>query len=171
MEPPQLPQQSTWAGLREAQSMTLAEPKTGMAVIIDIGETKDIHPRNKDDVGYRLSLAALKVAYGKNIVYSGPIFKSMEVNGDQIVLEFNHVGAGLLVKDKYGYLKSFTIAGSDKKFVWAKAYLAPGNKVIVTSDDIKNPVAVRYAWADNPDDANLYNQEGLPASPFRTDNW
>jgi len=171
MEPPQLPQQSTWAGLREAQTMTLAEPKTGMAVIIDIGETKDIHPRNKDDVGYRLSLAALKVAYGKDIVYSGPIFKSMEVNGDHIVLEFNHVGAGLLVKDKYGYLKSFTIAGSDKKFVWAKAYLAPGNKVIVTSDVIKNPVAVRYAWADNPDDANLYNQEGLPASPFRTDNW
>jgi sialate O-acetylesterase len=171
MEPSQFPQQSTWAGLREAQTMTLAEPKTGMAVIIDIGEAKNIHPRNKDDVGYRLSLAALKVTYGKDIVYSGPMFKSMEVNGDKIVLEFDHVGTGLLVKDKYGYLKSFTIAGSDKKFTWAKAYLAPGNKVIVTSDVIKNPVAVRYAWADNPDDANLYNQEGLPASPFRTDNW
>jgi sialate O-acetylesterase len=171
MEPPQLPQQSTWAGLREAQTMTLAEPKTGMAVIIDIGEAKNIHPRNKDDVGYRLSLAALKVAYGKDIVYSGPMFKSMEVNGDKIVLEFDHAGTGLLVKDKYGYLKSFTIAGSDKKFTWAKAYLAPGNKVIVASDVIKNPVAVRYAWADNPDDANLFNQEGLPASPFRTDNW
>ncbi len=171
MEPPKAPQQSSWAGLREAQTMTLSEPNTGMAVIIDIGEAKDIHPRNKDDVGYRLSRAALKVTYGKDIVYSGPLYKSMKVEGDRVVIEFDHVGSGLVAKDKYGYLKSFTIAGDDKKFVWARAFLAPGNKVIVTSDKVKNPVAVRYAWADNPDDANLYNAEGLPASPFRTDNW
>jgi sialate O-acetylesterase len=171
MEPPQVPQQSSWAGLREAQTMTLSVPKTGMAVIIDIGEAKDIHPRNKDDVGYRLSLAALKIAYGKDIVYSGPIFKSMEINGDKAILEFDHTGSGLAVRDKYGYLKSFAVAGSDKKFEWAKATVAPGNKVIVTCDKVKAPVAVRYAWADNPDDANLYNLEGLPASPFRTDDW
>jgi len=171
MEPPQVPQQSSWAGLREAQTMTLSLPKTGMAVIIDIGEAKDIHPRNKDDVGYRLSLAALKIAYGKDLVYSGPIFKSMEISGDKAILEFDHVGSGLVAKDRYGYLKAFAIAGPDKKFVWAKAYIAPGNKVVVASDVVRNPVAVRYAWADNPDDANLYNLEGLPASPFRTDDW
>jgi sialate O-acetylesterase len=171
MEPPQSPQQSTWAGLREAQTMTLAEPKTGMAVIIDIGEAKNIHPANKDDVGYRLSLAALKVAYGKDLVYSGPLFKSLKIDGNKAILEFDHVGSGLVVKDKYGYLKSFAIAGADKKFVWARASLVEGNKIVVSCEAVKNPVAVRYAWADNPDDANLYNKEGLPASPFRTDNW
>jgi len=171
MEPPQLPQQSSWAGLREAQTMTLGVPKTGMAVIIDIGEAKDIHPRNKDDVGYRLSLAALKIAYGREIVYSGPVYKAMEVSGDKIILEFDHVGSGLEARDKYGYLKAFAIAGPDKKFVWAKAYIVSGNKVVVMNDAVKNPVAVRYAWADNPDDANFYNLEGLPASPFRTDSW
>jgi sialate O-acetylesterase len=171
MEPPKVPQQSSWAGLREAQTMTLAEPNTGMAVIIDIGDAKDIHPRNKDDVGYRLSLAALKKAYGRDIVYSGPIYKSMKIDNDKIILDFDQVGSGLEIHDKYGYLKAFAIAGADKKFVWAKAYITPDNKVAVYSPDVKNPVAVRYAWADNPDDANLYNKEGLPASPFRTDDW
>ncbi len=171
MEPPQFPQESSWAGLREAQSMTLKVPQTGMAVIIDIGESKDIHPRNKDDVGHRLALAALKITYGKDVVYSGPIYRSLEISGDRIVLDFDNTGSGLIAKDKYGYLRSFAIAGPDKKFVWAKAYIAPGNKVVVMHADIKNPVAVRYAWADNPDDANLYNAEGLPASPFRTDDW
>jgi len=171
MEPPQAPQQSSWAGLREAQTMTLSVPNTGMAVIIDIGEAKDIHPRNKDEVGYRLALAALSKAYGKDLVYSGPVYKNMKIEADRVTLEFDHIGSGLTAKDKYGYLKSFAVAGSDKKFVWAKAYLTPDNKVIVTCETVKNPVAVRYAWADNPDDANLYNKEGLPASPFRTDNW
>jgi sialate O-acetylesterase len=170
MEPSQFPQQSTWAGLREAQTMALSLPATGMAVIIDIGEAKNIHPRNKDDVGYRLSLAALKTAYGKDLVYSGPLYKSMQTEGNKIIIDFDQVGSGLMVKDKYGYLKSFSIAGADKKFVWARATLE-GNKVVVYSDAVKNPVAVRYAWADNPDDANLYNIEGLPASPFRTDEW
>jgi sialate O-acetylesterase len=171
MEPPQVPQQSSWAGLREAQTMTLGVPQTGMAVIIDIGEAKDIHPRNKDEVGYRLALAALKVTYGQDVVYSGPVYKSMEISGDRIILGFDPVGSGLVAKDKYGYLRSFAIAGPDRKFVWAKAYITAGNKVVVMHDAVKNPVAVRYAWADNPDDANLYNIEGLPASPFRTDDW
>lgn len=171
MEPAIVPQESSWAGLREAQSMTLSVPATGMAVIIDIGEAKDIHPRNKDDVGYRLSLAAMKVAYGKDVVYSGPVYKSMTVNGNEATLEFTSAGSGLVAKDRYGYLKSFMVAGADRKFVWAKAWLAPGNKVVVSSPLVPDPVAVRYAWADNPDDANLYNIEGLPASPFRTDDW
>ncbi len=171
MEPPLVPQESSWAGLREAQNMALSLPATGMAVIIDIGEAKDIHPKDKDDVGYRLSLAALKTTYGKDIVYSGPIYKSMKVDGNSIVIDFTNTGTGLVSHDKYGYLKSFMIAGDDRKFVWAKAWIGPNNTVVVTSDEVKNPVAVRYAWADNPDDANLYNKEGLPASPFRTDNW
>jgi sialate O-acetylesterase len=171
MEPIAEPQESSWAGLREAQTMALSLPKTGMAVIIDIGEAKDIHPKDKDNVGLRLSLAAQKVTYGKDVVYSGPIYKSIEIAGNSITIDFTNTGSGLMVKDKYGYLKSFMIAGADKKFVWARATVAPGNKVIVSSDVVKNPVAVRYAWADNPDDANLYNKEGLPASPFRTDNW
>jgi sialate O-acetylesterase len=171
MEASSTPQESTWAGLREAQTMTLSEPKTGMAVIIDIGEAKDIHPRNKDDVGYRLSLAALKVAYGRDIVYTGPLYKSMKIEGNNIILDFNGIGSGLVANDRYGYLKAFAVAGEDRKFVWAQAYITPDNKVVVSSDEVKAPIAVRYAWANNPDDANLYNAEGLPASPFRTDSW
>ncbi len=169
-EPAPVPGNSDWAELREAQLMTLSVPKTGMAVIIDIGEANDIHPRNKQDVGYRLSLAARKIAYNEDLVYSGPIFKSYTINGNKIEIEFDHVGSGLMAKDKYGYLKGFTIAGEDQQFKWAKAYIQD-NKVIVFSDEVSSPVAVRYAWADNPDDANLYNKEGLPASPFRTDKW
>jgi sialate O-acetylesterase len=172
MEPAGAPQEnSSWAGLREAQTMTLSVPATGMAVIIDIGEEKDIHPRNKDDVGYRLSLAAMKVAYGQDLVCSGPMYKSMSVNGNEITIDFASVGTGLVAKDKYGYLKAFSVAGSDRKFVWAKARITDGNKVVVSAPGVITPVAVRYAWADNPDDANLYNLEGLPASPFRSDSW
>jgi sialate O-acetylesterase len=169
MEAKDQPEQSEWAELREAQSITLGLPKTGQAVIIDIGQADDIHPRNKQDVGYRLALAALKVRYGKDIVYSGPVYESMAVDGNKIVLRFSDVGKGLTVKDKYGYLRGFAIAGKDEKFVWAKAFV-DGDKVVVYSDSVKEPVAVRYGWANNPD-ANLYNAEGLPASPFRTDNW
>jgi sialate O-acetylesterase len=171
MEPPENPQASSWAGLREAQTMALKLPQTGMAVTIDIGERKDIHPRNKDDVGMRLALAALKTTYSKDIVHSGPIFKSMKVVGNSIVVDFENTGSGLVVHDKYGYLKAFTIAGEDGKFVWAKAEITDGNKVVVSAPGVNSPAAVRYAWADNPDDANLYNREGLPASPFRTDSW
>ena len=165
-----VPVESDWAELREAQSMTLSLPKTGQAVIIDIGERDDIHPKNKQDVGYRLALAGEKVAYGKDIVYSGPTYQSMKKDGDKVILTFSNTGSGLMLKDKYGYAKGFAIAGDNKKFVWAKAHVE-GDKVIVSADGITNPVAVRYAWGNNPDDANLYNKEGLPTSPFRTDNW
>lgn len=165
------PGDSDWAELREAQSMTLSMPNTGMAVIIDIGEANDIHPRNKLDVGLRLAQSALNVAYGyKDIVHSGPVFRSMQVEGNTIRIQFDHVGSGLVIKDRYGYLKGFAVAGKDKKFYWAKAQIE-GNEVVVYSDEVKEPVAVRYGWADNPDDLNLYNEEGFPASPFRSDDW
>lgn len=162
------PTESLWAELREAQMQTLDVPETGMAVIIDVGEWNDIHPLNKETVGKRLALAAEKIAYrDKNIVFSGPSYKSMEVKKNKIIISFSNVGSGLIAKDGND-LKQFAIAGADKKFVWAKAEIK-GDKVEVWSEAIANPVAVRYAWADNPDTANLYNQEGLPASPFRTD--
>lgn len=165
------PGESDWAELREAQSMTLSLPNTGQAVIIDIGEADDIHPRNKQDVGYRLGVAAEKVAYGRNLTYSGPTYKEMRKEGNRIILTFDHIGKGLGVKDKYGYVKGFAIAGADKKWAWAKAELISDREIAVSSPLVKEPVAVRYGWADNPDDANLYNAAGLPASPFRTDSW
>jgi sialate O-acetylesterase len=170
MESAAQPAESNWAMMREAQLKTLSVPNTGMAVTIDIGEWNDIHPLNKKDVGYRLALAAQKVAYGDaDIVFSGPVYRDMKIDGKRIVLSFTNIGSGLTVKGG-GDLKHFAIAGSDRKFVWAQAEIED-NKVIVRNDEISNPVAVRYAWADNPEGANLYNKEGLPASPFRTDNW
>ncbi len=169
METKDEPSESNWALLREAQMKTLAVKNTGMAVAIDIGEWNDIHPLNKKDVGERLALAARKVAYGeKDIVYSGPIYKCMKIKGNKIVVAFTDIGGGLVVKGG-GELKTFAICGPDKKFVWAKAKIE-GDKVVVWNDNVDNPVAVRYAWADNPEGANLYNKEGLPASPFGTDN-
>lgn len=162
------PSESGWAELREAQFMTLALPNTGMATIIDIGEADDIHPKNKQDVGKRLALWALAETYEKDLVYSGPLYKSMEKKGNQIVLRFDHIGSGLVAKGG-GPLKGFAIAGADRKFVWADAQIE-GNMVVVSSDQVVEPVAVRYAWADNPV-CNLYNKEKLPASPFRTDQW
>ncbi len=165
------PDDSDWAELREAQTMTLAEPHTGMALAIDIGEADDIHPRNKQDVGSRLALSARKVAYGQDIIHSGPQYASMEVKGKAIEITFDYVGEGLMAfEDKYGYLRGFSIAGEDQQFQWAQAEII-GNKVRVFNPAISNPVAVRYAWADNPADANLYNATGLPAVPFRTDTW
>jgi len=162
------PSESDWAELREAQLMTLALPNTGMAVIIDIGQADDIHPKNKRDVGKRLALWALAESYGEELVCSGPIYKSMKAEGDKIVLQFDHVGGGLVARAG-GALKGFAIAGADRKFVWAGARI-DGNTVVVSSDQVSEPAAVRYAWADNPV-CNLYNKEGLPASPFRTDDW
>jgi sialate O-acetylesterase len=164
------PSESDWAELREAQAMTLSLPKTGMAVIIDIGDAEDIHPRNKQDVGKRLALAALHDTYGEDVVFSGPVFKSMKVEGRSVKVEFDPMGSTLVVKDKYGYVKGFALAGEDRVFHWAKGRIE-GNTVILESGQVDKPVAVRYAWADNPDDANLYNAEGLPASPFRSDDW
>jgi len=169
-QPSSEPTESWWALLREAQLMALKLPCTGMAVTIDIGEWNDIHPLNKKDVGKRLALWARKIAYGeKDIVYSGPIYKKMKKKGGKIILYFEHTGSGLVAKGTE--LQGFSIAGQDKKFVGAKAEIIGKNKVVVWSEKVKNPVAVRYAWADNPEGANLYNKEGLPASPFRTDNW
>ncbi len=160
------PGPSGWADVRNAQLGALALPNTGLAVTYDIGEWNDIHPLDKGDVGKRLALAAEKVAYGDNrVVYSGPIYKTMKVEGNKIILSFTNTGTGLVAKG--GPLKRFEIAGKDGKYVWAKAKIS-GNKVIVWSEKVSNPASVRYAWADNPAGANLYNKEGLPASPFET---
>ena len=169
------PVDSDWARLRESQLQTAqTNPKTGMAVIIDIGEGNDIHPKNKEDVGKRLALAALGTTYNKPIEYSGPIYADMKVEGNKIRLNFHHTGTGLMAKsdDRAAggeKVKGFAIAGEDKKFVWADAQI-DGQTIVVSSPEVQNPVAVRYGWANNPD-CNLYNKEGLPASPFRTDDW
>ncbi|HMB91798.1 MAG TPA: sialate O-acetylesterase [Rhodothermales bacterium] len=160
------PAESNWATLRESQSATLALPNTGEAILIDIGVTDDIHPRNKQDVGRRLALAARKVAYGEDLVYSGPTYRDHEIQDGRVVLSFNHVGGGLEVHG--GNLGGFALAGNDSKFVWADAKIE-GDQVIVWSEAVPEPMAVRYAWSNNPDKANLYNTEGLPATPFRTD--
>lgn len=168
MESKPEPSESNWAMLREAQLKTLSVPNTGMTVTIDIGEWNDIHPSNKKDVGKRLFLAADKVAYGDDkVVYSGPIYKSMEIVENKIIVSFEHVGDGLISKGG-SELKEFAIAGGDKKFVWAKAKIK-NDKIVVWNENIINPKFVRYAWADNPSEANLYNANGLPAFPFRTD--
>ncbi|MBD2757186.1 sialate O-acetylesterase [Spirosoma validum] len=161
------PSESNWAILREAQFQALSVPNTAMAVAIDLGEWNDIHPDNKKDVGERLALAAMKTAYRENLVSSGPLYQSVAVEGNKIVVSFTNIGGGLLTNDGEE-LSEFAIAGSDKKFVWAKAKIE-SNKVILWSEEVPNPQYVRYAWADNPVNPNLYNKEGLPASPFRTD--
>ena len=147
--------------------MTLSLPKTGMAVIIDIGDAADIHPKNKQDVGRRLALWAQSQVYGKDVVYSSPLFESLKVEEGKLRVTFKHEGSGLVAKgDK---LTGFSIAGEDRQFAWADAQI-DGKTVILSSDKVSKPVAVRYAWADNPE-CNLYNKEGLPASPFRSDDW
>jgi sialate O-acetylesterase len=161
---------SGWAELREAQLQTLSLPNTGMAVTTDIGDTKDIHPKNKQDVGKRLAAIALNKTYNKTNAFSGPVYQSFKTEGDQIVVTFSHAENGLMAKDKYGYIKGFEIAGADQKFYFATATI-DGNKVIVKCPNVKQPVAVRFGWADDPVDDNLYNKEGFPAGPFRTDNW
>ena len=149
--------------------MALDYPNTGMAVTIDIGEANDIHPKNKQDVGKRLALAAEKIAYQRNLVYSGPLFKAMKIKNDTVLLTFSHSGKGLVTRDGVAPV-GFEIAGEDQKFHWAEARIINRNQIMVHSDRVPKPVAVRYAWQSNPD-TNLYNQEGLPASPFRTDDW
>jgi len=170
-----------WPGLREAQSMTLKLPNTGQAVIIDIGQGDNIHPKDKLDVGKRLALAARHVAYGEDLVCSGPTFDSLKIDGNKAIVTFKNVGSGLTIAaapttrmsvppaEPASSLKGFSVAGADQHFYWADATI-DGDNVIVTSENVPNPVAVRYAWANNPE-ANLYNKENLPASPFRTDSW
>ena len=168
MEPSSEPDDSNWALLREAQLNTLTSPNTGMAIAIDIGEWNDIHPLNKKDVANRLALAARNIAYNEDLEYSGPVYQSMRIEEDKIRLFFDHTGSGLTVLGG-DELNHFAIAGEDGEFKWAQAEI-DGDEVVVWNDDIKKPLYVRYAWADNPENANLYNKEGLPASPFRTDD-
>ena len=170
-----------WARIREAQRKALTIPHTGMAVIIDVGEANDIHPRNKQDVGWRLAQWALHQTYGRNeLVPCGPLYKSHEVESGAIRIAFDHVGSGLTVGEKRGLeptrevedgqLKRFAVAGADKQWHWAEATI-DGSTVVVKSSEVAEPVAVRYAYSMNPLGANLYNKEGIPASPFRTDDW
>jgi sialate O-acetylesterase len=161
---------SNWAELREAQTLTLSLPKTGMAVITDIGNPNDIHPTNKQDVAHRLALNALKKDFGQAIDFSSPMYESVSFENNKAIITFKYTGKGLVIKDKFGYLKGFEIAGEDKKFYFAKAEIVD-NKVVISNPNVSKPVAVRYAWADSPDDANLFNSYGLPANSFRTDTW
>jgi len=172
--------QYRWQRCRMGQLKALSIPKTGMAVTIDVGDAEDIHPRNKFDVGERLALWALAKDYGKkDLVYSGPLYRGMKVEGGKIRVEFDSVGSGLMVgkkdgrnpavEDKAVKLNRFAVAGADKKWVWADAVI-DGETVVVSSPQVPDPVAVRYAFSINPEGCNLYNKEGLPASPFRTDD-
>jgi sialate O-acetylesterase len=162
------PTESDWAELREAQTMTMSKlNNTGEAVIIDVGESNNIHPRNKLVVGMRLARWALAKQYGYNIVHRSPIFRSMEVKGNKVVVTFDHVGSGLKNHD-FREIRGFALASGDGPFKTASAKIVGKNQVEVWADDIKSPTAVRYAWADNPV-CNLISHEGLPVTPFRTD--
>ncbi len=163
-------QGSDWAELREAQTLTLRLPNTGMAVTTDIGNPHDIHPTNKQDVGKRLAASALKYTYQQDVLPSGPMFESVQFKKDEAVLSFKFTGSGLMAKDKFGYLKGFEIAADDHVFYYAKAEIK-GDQVVVRHPKGLLPTSVRYAWANAPEDANLFNKEGFPASPFRTDSW
>ena len=163
-----LPSESEWAEVRDAQTWALTEPNTAMACAIDIGEADNIHPKNKQEVGRRLALAAERQVYGKNVVAAGPMYKSYAIEKNSVTLTFNNSGSSLTTQNG-AVLKGFAIAGADKKFYWASASIV-GNKVVVSSDKVTAPVAVRYAWADNPV-CNLVNTQGLPAVPFKTDTW
>jgi len=169
------PGESAWAVLREAQLRALVVRHTGMAVAIDIGEAADVHPKNKQDVGLRLALNALAKTYGKHVPYSGPMFRRLTIRGKQAILDFSHTGEGLVARGDV--LRGFAVAGEDRRFVWADAKIDAtrgkghlSDTVIVSSRRVPKPVAVRYGWADNPD-CTLFNDAGLPASPFRTDRW
>jgi len=161
---------SSWAELREAQQLTLSLEGTGMAVTTDVGDAKDIHPRNKKTVGERLAAIALNKTYNQAGFYAGPDYKAMEVKGNKIILSFGNAGKGLVTKDGGKEVKGFEIAGLNQEFKEAKAYIE-GNKVIIYADGIVEPTAVRYAWVDDASNVNLFNAQGFPAIPFRTDSW
>jgi sialate O-acetylesterase len=166
---PEKPSESAWAELREAQFLTTKHvPNTGIAVTIDLGDPKDVHPHRKAEVGQRLAMLALGTTYKKPIVYSGPLFQSMTVAGNKIKIQFTNTGSALEARGG-GPLTGFAIAGADQRFHWAEAMI-DGGSVVVSSPEVPTPVAVRYAWGDSPS-CNLFNKDGLPASPFRTDNW
>jgi sialate O-acetylesterase len=161
---------SDWAELREAQAMTLSLPNTGMAVITDIGNPADIHPKNKQDVGKRLAFIALHDVYNKPGEYTGPQYQSMKITGNKVALTFTHTGSGLMVKDNAGNIGGFEISGADKQFHAANATI-DGDKIMVTANDVSQPVAVRYNWVNDASAGNLFNKEQFPAAPFRTDKW
>ena len=164
------PKNDGWAIIRESMTDVLKVSNTGQAIIIDIGEQNDIHPRNKKDVGYRLALPARKIVYGENVVSGSPMYSTHTVEGNKMTISFKEVGKGLRVNNRYGYVNGFSIAGKDKKFYWAEAKLENG-KVTVWNENVKEPMAVRYAWETNPFDVNLVSEDGLPVTPFRTDDW
>lgn len=161
---------STWAEIRESQAAVLKLPHTGMAVTIDVGESNDIHPRNKKDVGERLAAVALRDTYGKAVIASGPVYQSSATEGNRVHIRFSSAGTGVAIRNGSSTLEGFEIAGEDRKFYPAEAVIA-GGLVTVHSSRVAKPVAVRYAWADDAGNANLCNKEGWPAAPFRTDNW
>jgi len=164
------PGESAWAELREAQTLTMKKlPHTGEAVIIDIGEGKDIHPKNKEEVGLRLARWALAKDYGIGVPCQSPTYKAMETQGKKVVVTFDHVNGGFRPFD-VNELRGFAIAGANRKFVRAQARIVGHDRIEVWSDRVSEPVAVRYAWADNPV-CNLYSEAGLPVTPFRTDDW
>jgi sialate O-acetylesterase len=163
-----LPSESVWAELREAQTLTLSQPNTGMACTIDIGDAGTVHPLNKQEVGRRLALIANNKVYQQEVIASGPMYKKNHKDKNRIRISFTNVGSALSTRDG-NEVTGFAIAGSDRQFYWAKAVIE-GDEVVVYSDKVAQPVAVRYAWADNPE-CNLINSEGLPAIPFRTDDW
>ena len=166
---PEQPEDSVWAELREAQLMTLKQvPHTGLAVTIDVGDPKNVHPHRKLEVGQRLALWAMGTTYKKSVIYSGPLYESMQIDGREIRLHFTHVGSGLEARGG-GELQGFAVAGTDRTFHWADARIE-GDSIVVSSRAVATPLAVRYAWADDPL-CNLFNKDGLPASPFRTDDW
>jgi len=169
-----------WPGVREAQAKAMSVPNTGMATIIDVGDPDEVHGKDKIDVGVRLSLVARHLVYGEDIVYTGPIYDSMKVEGNKVLITFKNTGGGLAIGTPpwtpsgkippvASELKGFAIAGADKKWVWAQARIN-GDQVVVSSDQAPNPAAVRYGWADNPP-CNLYNKVNPPAAAFRTDEW
>jgi sialate O-acetylesterase len=172
--------QDRWPGIREAQAKALSLPNTGMATFIDVGDPDDVHGKDKLDVGVRLSLIARHLVYGEDIVHTGPSYASMKVRGKRVLITFGNTGSGLVIGSppwtpsgkippRSSKLQGFAIAGQDKKWNWAQARIN-GDQVVVWSDQVSRPVAVRYGWADNPP-CNLYNKENLPAAPFRTDDW
>lgn len=159
-----------WAELREAQTMTLSLPHTGMVVTTDIGNPIDIHPTNKQDVGKRLAAIAFNNIYGIAMQDRGPSYSSMQIKENEMILSFDHIGTGLFTPDQYGYIKGFEIAGMDQVFYLARAYIS-GNNIVVSCDKVARPLAVHFGWNGNTTDCNLFNKEGFPAVPFRTDEW
>jgi sialate O-acetylesterase len=170
-DPKPEPADEAWSHVREAQRLTaLALPRTGLIVTIDIGEAHDIHPKNKLDVGKRMSRWALAEVYGRKLTKSGPIFREAKISGAKILLTFDVAGQGLRIRDG-DKLDEFAIAGADQKWHWAEARITGKDRVEVWSDDVPQPHAARYAFNNNPKHPNLTNETGLPAAPFRTDNW